>query len=64
MKDYLLNLVFLAFAGFMIALIFSWLPLLAWTVTSSVFTSMPDATWAQATFFSWIGAFIFFWAAD
>lgn len=64
MKDKILNFGFLLFAGFMIAVIFSWIPLLAYEVTNSVFTSLPEMNWGQATFFSWIFATTFFVATD
>jgi len=64
MKDKILNFIFLVFAGFMVSVIFSWVPLLAHTVVASVITSVPDINWYQATFFTWIGATFFFVVTD
>jgi hypothetical protein len=50
-------------AGFLLALMFSWIPWLMYSIVASVFTAMPEATWMQATFFTWLLGIIFFWTA-
>lgn len=52
---------FAVFAAFMLAVVFSWLPWLAYSVVASVVTILPAAEWMQITFFTWLVLSVFLW---
>ena len=55
------NMLMPIFAGFFVALVISWAPLLAYSIIASVVTVLPEADWFQATFFTWLVITIALW---
>lgn len=48
-------------AALVLAIVFSWIPWLAYSIVASVITILPALEWMPITFWTWITLTLFFW---